>query len=142
MGLGTLCGLAETTGALALRLQADAVVHCIPESLIAAQLPFCGLHRNMAQGELNLDTSTRPPQCSRGLDLRDIRAARAPRTRASRCAWPSQPQCGLHERRQFAGGRPSHPGRACQLRPSLSCRGPSLRSPRCGARAEKTFLTG
>jgi hypothetical protein len=59
-------GFSETTGALALRLQADAVVHCTPESLLAAQGPFCGLHRNMAQCELNLDSSNRPPRCSHG----------------------------------------------------------------------------
>jgi hypothetical protein len=48
-------GLGETTGRrAALRLQADVVVHGAPEPLFAAQVPFCRLHRNVAQEELNL----------------------------------------------------------------------------------------
>jgi hypothetical protein len=47
--------LGETTGwRSSLWLQADVVVHGAPEPLLAAQVPFCRLHRNVAQQELNL----------------------------------------------------------------------------------------
>ena len=57
------------------RLQADVIVDRIPESLLASQVPFRRLHRNVPQQELDLlqfaaslmaQTGSSPPEVVRG----------------------------------------------------------------------------